>query len=156
VWDYVLPQGSALYSQCSKYAIQTPTVTSDKMQFIYCLTTVSAVQITRGGMLGWLFSDELEGIWKGVLVAIFEVLYWNLPRVTEKNQKKFQQGQPVSGTKSETSAYGKECRPTERHVRCQTNSEFLPNTSPPPMPPHVLMNFCCFPPGCGDSAADFW
>ena len=26
---------------------------------------------------------------------------------------------------------------------------------PPPMPPHVLMNFRGFPPGCGDSAADF-
>ena len=24
------------------------------------------------------------------------------------------------------------------------------------MPPHVLMNFRRFPPGCGDSAADFW
>jgi hypothetical protein len=26
----------------------------------------------------------------------------------------------------------------------------------PPMPPHVLMNFRGFPPGCGDSVADFW
>ena len=26
---------------------------------------------------------------------------------------------------------------------------------PPPMPPHVLMNFRGFPPGCGDSVADF-
>jgi len=25
----------------------------------------------------------------------------------------------------------------------------------PPMPPHVLMNFRGFPPGCGDSIADF-
>ena len=25
----------------------------------------------------------------------------------------------------------------------------------PPMPPHVLMNFRGFPPGCGDSVADF-
>ena len=25
----------------------------------------------------------------------------------------------------------------------------------PPMPPHVLMNFCGFPPGCGYSVADF-
>ena len=24
------------------------------------------------------------------------------------------------------------------------------------MPPHVLMNFRDFPPGCGDSVADFW
>ena len=24
-----------------------------------------------------------------------------------------------------------------------------------PMPPHVLMNFRGFPPGCGDSVADF-
>ena len=24
------------------------------------------------------------------------------------------------------------------------------------MPPHVLMNFCGFLPGCGDSVADFW
>ena len=24
------------------------------------------------------------------------------------------------------------------------------------MPPHVLMNFRGFPPGCGDSVADFW
>ena len=29
---------------------------------------------------------------------------------------------------------------------------FLP---PPPMPPHVLMNIRGFPPGCGDSVADF-
>ena len=28
--------------------------------------------------------------------------------------------------------------------------------SPPPMPPHVLMNFCGFPPGCGDGVANFW
>ena len=27
---------------------------------------------------------------------------------------------------------------------------------PPPMPPHVLMNFCGFPPGCGNSVTDFW
>jgi len=27
---------------------------------------------------------------------------------------------------------------------------------PPPMPPHVLMNFRGFPSGCGDSVADFW
>ena len=27
--------------------------------------------------------------------------------------------------------------------------------SPPPMPPHVLMNFRDFPSGCGDSVADF-
>ena len=27
--------------------------------------------------------------------------------------------------------------------------------SPHPMPPHVLMNFRGFPPGCGDSVADF-
>ena len=27
--------------------------------------------------------------------------------------------------------------------------------SPPQMPPHVLMNFRGFPPGCGDSVADF-
>ena len=27
---------------------------------------------------------------------------------------------------------------------------------PPPMPPHVLMNFRGFPPGCGDSVANFW
>ena len=27
---------------------------------------------------------------------------------------------------------------------------------PPPVPPHVLMNFRGFPPGCGDSVADFW
>ena len=27
---------------------------------------------------------------------------------------------------------------------------------PPQMPPHVLMNFRGFPPGCGDSVADFW
>ena len=26
----------------------------------------------------------------------------------------------------------------------------------PPVPPHVLMNFRGFPPGCGDSVADFW
>ena len=26
----------------------------------------------------------------------------------------------------------------------------------PPLPPHVLMNFRGFPPGCGDSVADFW
>ena len=26
----------------------------------------------------------------------------------------------------------------------------------PPIPPHVLMNFRGFPPGCGDSVADFW
>ena len=26
---------------------------------------------------------------------------------------------------------------------------------PPPMPPHVLTNFRGFPPGCGDSVADF-
>ena len=26
---------------------------------------------------------------------------------------------------------------------------------PPPMPPHVLMNFRGFPPGCSDSVADF-
>ena len=26
----------------------------------------------------------------------------------------------------------------------------------PQMPPHVLMNFHGFPPGCGDSVADFW
>ena len=25
-----------------------------------------------------------------------------------------------------------------------------------PMPPHVLMNFHGFPPGCGNSVADFW
>jgi hypothetical protein len=25
-----------------------------------------------------------------------------------------------------------------------------------PMPPPVLMNFVVFPPGCGDSVADFW
>ena len=25
-----------------------------------------------------------------------------------------------------------------------------------PMPPHVLRNFSGFPPGCGDSVADFW
>jgi len=25
-----------------------------------------------------------------------------------------------------------------------------------PMPPHVLMNFRGFPPGSGDSVADFW
>ena len=25
-----------------------------------------------------------------------------------------------------------------------------------PMPPHVLMNVRGFPPGCGDSVADFW
>jgi len=25
----------------------------------------------------------------------------------------------------------------------------------PPMPPHVLMNFRGFPPGCGESVADF-
>ena len=24
------------------------------------------------------------------------------------------------------------------------------------MPPHVLTNFSGFPPGCGDSVADFW
>ena len=24
------------------------------------------------------------------------------------------------------------------------------------MPPHVLINFRGFPPGCGDSVADFW
>ena len=24
------------------------------------------------------------------------------------------------------------------------------------MPPHVLLNFRGFPPGCGDSVADFW
>ena len=24
------------------------------------------------------------------------------------------------------------------------------------MPPHILMNFRGFPPGCGDSVADFW
>jgi len=74
VWDCVLPEGSALYSQCSKYAIQTPIVTNDRTQFIYCVTTLSAVQIIQGGMTGWLFGDELEGIWKEVLVALFEVL----------------------------------------------------------------------------------
>ena len=26
---------------------------------------------------------------------------------------------------------------------------------PLPLPPHVLMNFRGFPPGCGDSVADF-
>ena len=26
----------------------------------------------------------------------------------------------------------------------------------PPPPPHVLMNFRGFPPGCGNSVADFW
>jgi len=62
VWDYVLPEGSAMYSQCSEYAIQTPIVTIDRTQFIYCLTTLSAVQIIGGGMTGRLFSDELEGI----------------------------------------------------------------------------------------------
>ena len=29
-------------------------------------------------------------------------------------------------------------------------------TDIPPMPPHVRMNFRGFPPGCGDSVADFW
>ena len=24
------------------------------------------------------------------------------------------------------------------------------------MPPHIVINFRGFPPGCGDSAADFW
>ena len=31
----------------------------------------------------------------------------------------------------------------------------LREKSPPPVPPHVLMNFRGFPPGCGDSVADF-
>ena len=30
------------------------------------------------------------------------------------------------------------------------------NIPPPPMSPHILMNFRGFPPGCGDSVAEFW
>ena len=30
-----------------------------------------------------------------------------------------------------------------------------PKSPPPPMPPPILMNFVVFPPGCGDSVADF-
>lgn len=68
VWDYVLPEGSAWYSQCSKHAIRKPIVTSDRTLFICCLTTLSVVQIIWSGMIGWLFSDELDGVWKEVLV----------------------------------------------------------------------------------------
>jgi hypothetical protein len=38
-------------------------------------------------------------------------------------------------------------------TRLSTSGQQSP---PPPMPPHVLMNFRGFPPGCGDSVADFW
>jgi len=33
---------------------------------------------------------------------------------------------------------------------------YMENFFFPPMLPHVLMNFRGFPPGCGDSVADFW
>jgi hypothetical protein len=33
--------------------------------------------------------------------------------------------------------------------------ETLKIVVPPPMPPHVLMNFVVFPPGCGESVTDF-
>jgi hypothetical protein len=33
-------------------------------------------------------SDELERIWKEVVVAYFKVLSWHLPGGTEKNHKK--------------------------------------------------------------------
>ena len=32
----------------------------------------------------------------------------------------------------------------------------MQNIPHPQMPPHILMNFCGFPPGCGDSVADYW
>ena len=35
------------------------------------------------------------------------------------------------------------------------SAKLYENLTPPPMPPHVLMNFRGFPPGCGDSVADF-
>jgi hypothetical protein len=35
------------------------------------------------------------------------------------------------------------------------DSVLLTEGPPPPIPPHVLMNFRGFPPGCGDSVADF-
>ena len=43
-------------------------------------------------------------------------------------------------------------RPTlPSYLALQKNNFFLP----PPIPLHVLMNFRAFPPGCGDSVADF-
>ena len=39
----------------------------------------------------------------------------------------------------------------------KNNLDFVEDVAmvPPPMPPHVLMNFRGFPPVCGDSVADF-
>jgi len=34
-------------------------------------------------------------------------------------------------------------------------SQNVTSNNLPPMPPHVLMNFRGFPPGCADSVADF-
>jgi hypothetical protein len=42
---------------------------------------------------------------------------------------------------------------TEMCVFCEYDPNFH---FPPQMPPHVLMNFRGFPPGCGDSVANFW
>ena len=42
-----------------------------------------------------------------------------------------------------------------RWVRTVTHTHTRSMSPPPPMPPHVFMNFRGFPPGCGDSVADF-
>ena len=40
-------------------------------------------------------------------------------------------------------------------ARLEWNLASRQSISPPPVPPHVLMNFRGFPPGCRDSVADF-
>lgn len=43
-------------------------------------------------MIGLLMNNELKGIWKDVVIALFKVLYQHLNEETEKGHKKFQSG----------------------------------------------------------------
>jgi hypothetical protein len=37
-------------------------------------------------------NNELEKVWKKVIIAYFKILYWQLPGGTEENHKKSQLG----------------------------------------------------------------
>jgi hypothetical protein len=52
-----------------------------------------------------LVNDELNRMWKEVVIGVFKALSWHFPGGTEKNHNKSQSGYPVSRTRFELETF---------------------------------------------------
>jgi hypothetical protein len=109
----------------------------------------------------WLLASSLAYKVKSSSTHTVRQIHTRWQQYTQDNYKNTHRTTNNNTHKTTTKIHTKQLTTIHtRHLKIQhvqkVNNSKLRKFPPPPMPALLVMNFRGFPPGCGDSVADFW